>query len=85
MSAKIVHKDACRCQEDPDAWWINSPEHYNCFFTYMRLNARPHTLAEIAKLLGMSIAAVTSIEKKAIVKAKRKLIELEKVKKLSGL
>lgn len=85
MSTKIVHKDACKCQEDPDEWWVNSPEHFNCFFTYLRHNARPHTLNEIAKLLNITIAAVTSIEKKGLTKLKRKLAEFEKVKKLSSL
>lgn len=85
MSEKVVHRDACKCQENPEEWWINSPEHFYCFFTYMRYNSRPHTLSEIAKLLGMSIAAVTSIEKKALIKAKRRLVQLEKVKKLSSL
>jgi hypothetical protein len=33
----------------------------------------------------MSIAAVTSIEKKALNKLKRKIAEFEKVKKLSGM
>jgi DNA-directed RNA polymerase sigma subunit (sigma70/sigma32) len=51
----------------------------------MRHNSRPHTLNEISKLLGMSIAAVTTIEKKALVKLKRKIPQLEKVKKLKGM
>ena len=81
----ITHKDSCRCQEDPETWYINAPEFFNCFFTYMRHNSRPHTLNEISKLLGMSIAAVTTIEKKALVKLKRKIPQLEKVKKLKGM
>ena len=51
----------------------------------MRHNARPHTLNEIGKLLGMSIAAVTAIEKKALAKIQRKMADIEKVKKLKGL
>jgi DNA-directed RNA polymerase sigma subunit (sigma70/sigma32) len=51
----------------------------------MRHNSRPHTLNEIAKLLGLSIAAVTTIEKKALKKVQRRLTDLEKVKKLKGL
>lgn len=82
---KGIHRDSCRCNENPDEWKVNSPEYHNCFFTYMRFNARPHTLNEISKLLGISIAAVTTIEKKALNKAKRRLIELEKVKKLKGM
>jgi hypothetical protein len=76
--AKIIHRDSCRCQEDPEAWKVNAPEYYNCFFTYMRYNARCHTLSEIANLLGMSIAAVTSIEKKALNKLRNSLLELKK-------
>jgi hypothetical protein len=82
---KVTHRDNCRCNEDPDAWSINAPEYYDCFFTYMRHNSRPHTLNEIAKLLGLSIAAVTTIEKKALKKVQRRLTDLEKVKKLKGL
>lgn len=83
--SKVVHRDNCKCNENPDEWYVNSPEYHNCFFTYMRHNARIHTLNEISKLLGMSIAAVTAIEKKATEKMKRRLTELEKVKKLKGL
>lgn len=83
--SKIVHRDNCKCNENPDEWRVNAPAFYNCFFTYMRHNARPHTLNEIGKLLGMSIAAVTAIEKKALAKVQRKMADLEKVKKLKGL
>lgn len=83
--SKVVHRDNCRCNEDPEGWKVNSPDYHNCFFTYMRHNTRPHTLNEIAKLLGMSIAAVTTIEKKALSKVQRRMADLEKVKKLKGL
>lgn len=83
--SKVIHRDSCRCNENPEEWFVNSPDYYNCFFTYMRHNSRPHTLNEISKLLKMSIAAVTAIEKKAMVKVQRRIIELEKVKKLKGL
>lgn len=83
--SKIVHRDNCKCNENPDEWRVNAPEYHNCFFTYMRHNPRPHTLNEISKLLGMSIAAVTAIEKKAMEKLKRRIAELEKVKKLRGM
>lgn len=82
---KIVHRDSCKCAENPDEWKVNAPEFHNCFFTYMRHNSRPHTLNEISKLLGMSIAAVTAIEKKALAKVARRMADLEKVKKLKGL
>lgn len=83
--SKIIHRDACRCAENPEEWKVNAPEYHNCFFTYMRHNPRPHTLNEISKLLGMSLAAVSAIEKKAAEKLKRRLNDLEKVKKLKGL
>lgn len=83
--SNIVHKDNCKCAENPEEWKINSPEYHNCFFTYLRHNARPHTLNEISKLLGMSIAAVTAIEKKAMAKVSRRMNDLEKVKKLKGM
>lgn len=39
----------------------------------MRYNERQHSLKEIAQLLGLSISAVTSIERKAMEKFKKKL------------
>lgn len=83
--SKVIHRDNCRCNENQAEWRVASPEYYNCFFTYMRHNSRPHTLNEISKLLGMSIAAVTAIEKKAMNKVQRRLTDLEKVKKLKGM
>jgi DNA-directed RNA polymerase sigma subunit (sigma70/sigma32) len=83
--SNVVHRDSCKCNEDTEEWYVNAPEYHNCFFTYMRHNSRPHTLNEISKLLGMSIAAVTAIEQKATEKMKRRLNDLEKVKKLKGL
>jgi DNA-directed RNA polymerase sigma subunit (sigma70/sigma32) len=72
MSEKVVqHLDGCRCNESPEEWWVDSPEHFNCFFTYLKANLRPHTLQEIASLLHMSISAVTTIEKKAIEKLRQ--------------
>ena len=84
VMSKVIHRDSCKCNENPEEWRVAAPEYHNCFFTYMRHNARPHTLNEISKLLGVSIAAVTAIEKKASVKMKRRISELEKVKKLKG-
>ena len=83
--SKVVHRDSCKCNENPEEWKVHSSEFHNCFFTYMRHNARPHTLNEISKLLNISIAAVTAIEKKAMTKLKRRLVDLEKVKKLKGM
>ena len=83
--SKVIHRDSCRCNENKSEWYVNAPDFFNCFFTYMRHNARPHTLNEIGKLLGMSIAAVTAIESKAMNKVQRRMNDLEKVKKLKGL
>lgn len=83
--SKVVHRDSCRCHENTEEWKVNAPEYHNCFFTYMRHNSRPHTLNEISKLLGMSIAAVTAIEKKALQRVRRRMSDLEKVKKLKGM
>ena len=68
---KIDHRINCRCNESVEEWYVNAPEYFNCFFTYMRFNNRSHTLQEIANLLNMSISAVTSIEKKAIEKLRQ--------------
>jgi DNA-directed RNA polymerase sigma subunit (sigma70/sigma32) len=53
---------------ESDEWTVNSPEHHNCFWTYLKYNNRSHTLNEIAHLLGISISAVTALEKKALAK-----------------
>ena len=60
-----------------DTWWIHSPEHGNCFWTYLRYNDRPHTLSEVAKRMKLSISAITSIERKAFVKIRRQAELLE--------
>ena len=65
---KIPHTDECKCRENPELWTVDSPEHHNCFWTYLKYNTRQHTLNEIAQLLGISISAVTAIEKKALAK-----------------
>jgi len=60
-----------------DAWWINAPEYSNCFWTYLRYNDRSHTLSEIAKLMKLSISAITSIERKAFSKIRKRVELLE--------
>jgi hypothetical protein len=72
---KAQHLDGCRCSENPEDWYVNAPAYHNCFFTYFKANARPHTLQEVANLLNMSISAVTTIEKKALEKL-RQVVEL---------
>lgn len=83
---KYPHLSTCKCDNGGKIlnknsdWWINSPSHSNCFWVYMRHNTRQHTLLEVSKLLELSISAITSIEKKAYLKMKRKvrLLNLEK-------
>lgn len=70
---KIAHKDDCRCRKNPEEWFVNAPEYFNCFWTYLEYNSYPHTLQQIATLLGMSISAVTNTEKKALKKLKKRL------------
>lgn len=76
--SKYVHSSRCKCGRNQilnkgDAWYIVAPEYYNCFWTYLRYNTRQHTLSEIAELLGLSISAITSIEKKATSKLRSKI------------
>ena len=76
---KYPHLPGCRCKkyeevlDKNDPWWIDAPEYYNCFFTYMRHNTGPHTLNEIANHLDLSISAITAIERKALMKLKRRV------------
>jgi hypothetical protein len=65
----------CICEEleNEDDWKVASPDHNNCFWTYMIDNPRIHTLQEIADLLGMTISAVTTIEKRGLKKLNRRL------------
>ena len=72
------HRADCRCGRNApldrtSPWWINAPEFDNCFWTYLRYNDRPHTLSEIAKLMKLSISAITSIERKAFAKLRKKV------------
>jgi len=67
----------CKYTEEGDLpkdhkWYVKSPMYHNCFWTYLRYNDRPHTLNDIAQLMGLSISAITSIEKKAIAKLRKK-------------
>lgn len=76
--SKYLHLDGCRCGkaetlETDDAWWVNAPEFHNCFHVYFRHNTRVHTLSEVAKLLGVSISAITSVEKKAFAKLRTRI------------
>lgn len=63
----------CRERGEDDDWWINSPDHNNCFWTYLVDNPEPHTLQSIADLLSMSISAVTTIEKRVVAKLKKRI------------
>ena len=62
----------CHCSESTD-WVINAPDYDNCYWKYVERNPFPHTLNEIANLLGISISAVTTLEKKALSKLRKKL------------
>lgn len=75
ISLEKCNEKVCKCSEieDPDEWHVNSKEHGNCFWRYLRDNPRPHTLQEIADLLGISISAVTNLEKKALKKFSKRL------------
>lgn len=84
------HAENCRCgasatelplKKDHD-WYVHSRAFHNCFWTYLRHNTRPHTLSEVAKLMKLSISAITSIERKAYRKLKKRArqFELEKNK-----
>lgn len=81
------HREDCRCGKDKlplakgDAWWVDAPEYGNCFWTYLRYNDRQHTLSEIAKRMKLSISAITSIERKAFTKLRRRLELLDSAEK----
>lgn len=74
-----VHLPACKCGKHhrilkpEDEWFVDAPQYNNCFWTYMRYNDRSHGLKEIADLLGLSISAIMTIERKAIKKLQRHL------------
>lgn len=76
---KYPHFEDCRCGKGckvlspEDEWYVNAPNYSNCFWTYLRHNVRPHGLAEIADLIGISISAVTAIERRAVRKLKKRL------------
>lgn len=83
---KYPHLEGCKCgareEELPlpknHDWWVNSEAYHNCFWTYLRNNPHPHTLNEIANLMGVSISAITSIERKAMEKLGRRASYLKK-------
>jgi hypothetical protein len=73
---RYPHNPKCRCRKNKKAkedWYINSPKYHNCFWVLIRHECRPHTLLEIANLLGLSISAITSIEKKALIKLRKRM------------
>lgn len=76
--SEVAHLPGCRCGKhketlkEDDPWYVNAPEYYNCFFTYMKHNSHAHTLNDIAKKLNLSISAITSIERKALEKLKHR-------------
>lgn len=81
---KYPHLPECKCgnggkllEKDHD-WWVNNPEYDNCFWVYLRHNAHPHTLSQIADLLGLSISAITATEKRAQQKFMRRYERMEK-------
>jgi len=76
---RYPHNPNCKCLKSEKArkdWWVDAPEYDNCVFTYLRHNERAHTLFEIATLMNLSISAVTSIEKKALIKLRKRLKRL---------
>lgn len=84
---KYPHREDCRCGtkdlplQKGDVWWVNAPEYGNCFWNYLRYNDRQHTLAEVAKLMKLSISAITSIERKAFAKIRKRSELIEAVDK----
>lgn len=49
--------------------YVNSIEHYNCFFVYMHFNkGKQHTLQEVAHLIGLSHTTIKCIEDQSLVK-----------------
>lgn len=87
MKEKKPHLPNCKCDHYKSPlpkkhdWYINSPEHHNCFWMYLEDNNRKHTLSEIAKKLDTSMSVITSIERRALKKMKTKLGKLLKDKK----
>jgi hypothetical protein len=80
---RYPHPSDCKCGEQKlplekgHDWWVNAPDYGNCFWTYLRYNDHPHTLSEIAKLMKLSISAITAIERKAISKLRREVTRLK--------
>ncbi len=76
---KYPHFGNCRCGdgekelEKDHLWYVNAPQHSNCFWTYFKHNKRSHTLAEVADLIGVSISAITAIERRAMRKLKKRM------------
>lgn len=80
---KYPHFSDCKCNSGKKVltkqhpWWVDAPDYHNCFWVYLRHNDKIHTLQEVSKLLGLSISAITSTEKKAINKLKKKIAFLQ--------
>lgn len=66
----------CECKGDP-TWIIGKPGEEVCLFQHLRKQPHPHTLQEIANLLGMSLFTVTTIEKNAVRDLRKALYRLE--------
>lgn len=67
-----------RVTKEPECpWWIDSPEHNYCFWSYVRANSSPDGQMEpmmqneIAKMLGCSSTKIHFILKEAIEKIKK--------------
>ena len=80
MTSKYLHYGDCRCGTrglrpltKEDTWWVNAPEYWNCFWVYLRHNTRPHTLNEIGDKLDLSISAITTIERRAFQRLRKKV------------
>ena len=54
--------------------YVDSPEHYNCFFVYMFYNnEKSHTLQETAKLLNKSHTTIKCIQDSGLEKLKKEV------------
>lgn len=71
-SIPTLNKQGRVIQEPSDEWWINSPAHNYCFWTYVRETSQPDGTmepllqSEIAKLFGCSSTKVHFMLKEAM-------------------
>lgn len=76
---KVPHLKDCKCGQAPEPldktheWYVNAPDYDNCFWHYIENNERKHTLTEITKLMNSSMSVITSLEKRALNKIKKRL------------